>query len=269
MKRLTIITVCYNSINCIEKCIKSILPQLNESIEYLIIDGKSNDGTLDIIEKYSKQNKNIIYISEKDSGIYNAMNKGLNMANGEWIIYINSDDCLVPNVVERVLPYLVDDYDCIYGDTYNVLSYEENKYLKKVEAYQDLKKLDRQMIACHQSIFIKKSVMQQVGGFNEKYKIAADWDLLLKIRNNNFKFKYVPIVISEFSMGGISSNTNYIHETHSIRKSNKCYKLLDIYSVLEFIHGLHIKMKLYKILYGKKAFDKWLKNNDYEKLGEK
>ena len=269
MRKLTIVTVCYNSIKCIEKCINSIIPQINEEVEYLIIDGKSSDGTVDIIKKYAEKNKNIRYISEKDNGIYNAMNKGLKLADGQWILYINSDDFLMPNVIQEVLPSLSDNFDCIYGDNYNVLTYEGEAYLKKVLASQDLSQLNKCMIACHQSIFLKKEIMEQLGGFNENYKIAADWDLLLRVRNNNFKFKYIPIIISKFSVGGISSNSNYIYETHKIRKQNNCYKILDTCFITEFIHNLHLRMKIYKLLYGKSAFYKWLKSNGYQKIGGK
>lgn len=221
-KILSIITVCYNSEQTIQRCVDSIVEQLNDKIEYLIIDGASTDNTIARIKKY----KEIRYISEKDSGIYNAMNKGILKAEGDWILFINSDDSLMPNVLKEILPYLNEKIDCLYGDVRGVIYDGEDKYYKDIKA-REIDALFEHMIACHQSIFMRKSMMKKLGGFNEKYKIAADWDLFIKVRKNNYMIKYIPQIISEFDMGGVSNTKTYILELHRIRKENRLYTFFD------------------------------------------
>lgn len=262
MKKLSIITVCYNSEDTIERCIQSIVPQLNEQIEYLIIDGASTDKTMDIVKQY----KEIVSVSEKDNGIYNAMNKGIKKAQGEWIIFINSDDALMPNIIEQVLPYLTDDVDCLYGDVRNVIYEGTNKYYKDIKA-SSIDKLSEHMIACHQSIFMRKSMMQTLGGFNEKYKIAADWDMFIKVKKNNYKIEYIPKIVSEFDISGVSNQKTYTSELHKIRKENNLYVLYDKYRMrdLKFVLKKY-RNQLLQILFKDKFEEMKRNHNNYIKV---
>lgn len=229
MKKLTIVTVCYNSEKTIQRCIDSIEPQLTSDIEYLIIDGASKDNTLNIIKKYNK----IRYVSEKDSGIYNAMNKALSLAIGEWILYINSDDCLMPNVLKKILPYLNENVDCVYGDVKDVIYTENGIYYRDSKA-QNIEILNSHMITSHQSIFMRKDMMVRLGGFNEKYKIAADWDLFIKVKQNGYRIQYIPEIISKFAIGGVCTSNTYVWQMHKIRKENKLYFIFDKYLLRGF-----------------------------------
>lgn len=264
MKKLTIITVCYNSEKIIQRCIDSIVPQLTPEIEYLIIDGASKDHTVDIIKKY----KEIRYISEKDSGIYNAMNKGISLAKGEWIIFINSDDCLMPNILNQVLPYLNHEVDCVYGDNQQVIYDCDDIYYKNVKA-QELSKLNHHMIACHQSIFMRKDMMIKLGGFQEKYKIAADWDLFIKVKESGYRISYIPMVISKFALGGLCTTNTYIWECHKIRKSNHLYSIIDGYFIKDFSNIIHkYRNKIAYFLLGEKFEKMKIKHNRFEKWKE-
>lgn len=237
MKKITIITVCYNSSKTIERCIKSVINQIDESIEYLIIDGKSSDDTMKIINKY-KDSYNIKVLSEKDNGIYDAMNKGVNNATGEWLFFLNSDDCLKDRVIEK-MKRNVDKYnyfDCIYGDIEEVRIYKRNEYFKVFKGGEDLKKLSKGMIFSHQSFLCRRKDVIEVGGFNTEFKIAGDWDLICKLYKKGLKFKHIDLVIAQFYYGGASSKPNTI-ERHRVRKENKLYSLVDIYFFVDIFKG--------------------------------
>lgn len=240
--KLTIVTVCYNSENIIERAIKSITSQLSDDVEYLIIDGKSTDNTLDIIKKYD----NVNYISEKDSGIYNAMNKGIRRSNGEWILFINSDDFLLDNSLNKLIDIINqnENYDCIYGNIRQIINHNEDNYYKEVKP-SNFTKIKKGMIFSHQSFLCKRSVLLD-NMFNENYRIASDWDMILNIHERNYKFKYVDFCFSCFSLDGASSK-NYSKENHKIRKEHKLYRLIDIYYFLDEFHNLHLKENIYKI----------------------
>lgn len=266
MRKISVVTVCYNSEKNIERCIKSIINQLNDDIEYLLIDGKSTDKTVSIIKKYEKNNPNIRYISEKDNGIYDAMNKGIKYSNGEWIIYINSDDYLVKDSLKKVMPYLENNFDCVYGNNYQLYEHNNEYFYKILEADNDLDKLNIGMIACHQSILMRRKKMQELGGFNTNYKIAADWDMMLRMKNSNCLFKKINFPISVFSVGGISSTQKYSMEHHMIRKNNNCYKIFDINLIRDIIHGIHVKRFILKLIYKDNYFYTWLNHNGYIKM---
>jgi len=242
MKILSIITVCYNSEKTIEKCINSIINQMNSAVKYISVEGKSTYNTINIIKKY----KNIKYVSEKDSGIYDAMNKGIKMSEGKYIQFMNSDDCLVEGVLKKVLPILSSsDEDVIYGNTIFKFNLENKIYGKKVIAGEDLSKLDRRSILCHQSTFTKKETLQKIGYFDTQYKIAADWDSFIKIRNNKGTFKHIDNIISLFSIDGVSSTKSHLMERKKIRKNNKIYKYIDLYFILDVVDVILMKLKQY------------------------
>jgi len=234
----TIITVCYNSEKTIVRTIESILYQNYEDYEYIIVDGNSKDNTLEIINKYKNKFKGkLIVISEPDNGIYNAMNKGINVANGEWINFLNSDDWFEPNVFSKVEKAIFENKnaDCIYGDVRKILNFN-NKFYSKIErAKTNLKELEKGMIFSHQSLFVRKSVFEKIGGFDETFKIAADWDFILRMYTRNMKFIYIPEIIANFTIGGIGS-TPHIRERHKVRKKNGVVNGIDIYYLKEIRH---------------------------------
>lgn len=261
--QLTIITVCYNSQDYIERCINSIIPQLTDEIEYLIIDGKSNDNTLDIIKRYDNY---LRFVSEKDNGIYDAMNKGIKLASGKWILFINSDDILIENKLSNLIEYSkeYDDYDCIYSDIELIYSYNNNLFVRNHNTAVDLKLLNKSMVLHHQSMICKKNSMLKVNGFDTKYKIAADWDMMLKMRNSGMKFKKINYIFSRFYFGGASSK-KHLHERHLVRKNNKCYKILDFCILIDIIHSLELRRKYSEFLY-KNNDDMLMKKRGFTKI---
>ena len=250
-KLLTIVTVCFNSEKYIENCIKSIISQMDNRVEYLIIDGKSTDNTLNIIKKYEKD---VTFISEKDNGIYDAMNKGIQNALGKWLLFINSDDCLIDGKLLNLLSILEtkDEYDCIYGDIEEVYQINGDYYTRIFSPNSDLSDLNKGMILSHPSTLCKRDKLLEMNGFNIHYKIAADWDLLLRMKMNNCKFLKVNCCFSRFYFGGASSK-NHIKEKHLIRKNNSVYRIFDFYLLSDFVHSLKLRSFFTKLIYRKNA----------------
>ncbi len=257
---MSIITVCYNSENTIEDTILSVLNQTYQKIEYIIIDGKSNDNTISIIKKYQPlfKEKGIIYtwISEKDKGIYNAMNKGIKMSNGEWIGIINSDDWYeldaIKNIVLKINKH--SKVELIHGNM-NVYRNKDIVFISKPDVH--FNKIKKGMYINHPTVFVKKDVYNKYGLLSEKFKIVSDWHFILKV----YKFiniKYLEnIIISNFRDGGISSQftIEQAKEKHKARKLLKIYKIIDIYYIYDLIKLSLIKEKTFEnIKYIKQKF---------------
>lgn len=199
---VSIITVCWNSEKFIRDTIESVLNQTYKNIQYIIIDGKSTDKTLSIIEEYRERFGNrLTLVSEKDSGIYNAMNKGLALAKGELVGIINSDDYYELDAVEKI----VEQYEIHGSGVY----YGYERSLKDEKEYCISRKnpyfLNETMIA-HEATFITTDVYKKIGNFNEKYRIVADYDLMLRIKKAGITFFPINFVISNFRFGGASSS---------------------------------------------------------------
>lgn len=230
-KKLTIITCCYNSDKTIETCVKSILEQLTEEVEYLIIDGNSKDDTLNILNKYKNK---IHIISEKDTGIYNAMNKGIMNAQGDYILFMNSDDKLHKDSLNVILESLKTNKDCYYGDTETHYLVGTSDYSKIEIAGENFKLLSKNPLYYHQSFWCKRSVIEKVGKFDEQFKIAADWELMFRLYNLNYSFEHINSVIADYYFGGVSSKW-HVGERHRVRKKNKAYKKFDKYLIRDFL----------------------------------
>ena len=216
--KLSIITVVLNDHHNIEKTIQSIFYQ-NIKLEYIVVDGRSTDGTLEIIEKY-KDNIDIL-ISQKDSGIYNAMNKAIEMASGEWICFMNSGDVFYSTSVLQDFSVKMSDkdVDVYYGD--HEVNYEE--HTKIVKANNKIEDIWKRMVFSHQSCFVKKEVLSQYK-FNESNKITADYELFYTLYKANKRFDYIPIVLSSVSAGGVSDIKridSIVSRWNILEKSNK------------------------------------------------
>lgn len=204
---ISIVTVCFNSAKTIRCTIESVLNQTYTNIEYLIIDGKSTDNTLDIIKEYEVKfaEKGIVYryISEPDGGIYDAINKGIKMATGEWVGIINSDDwyeldicCTINNIV--------DSNDEIIGGLVRFWNGEE-LYTIRQNSFNLI--FDETLM--HPGVFVKKNIYDLIGVFDTKYKIAADYDFFIRSKLFKCRYKLIDNVAANFSMGGISSSNQY------------------------------------------------------------
>lgn len=201
---VSIITVVYNGVQYIEQTIKSVIAQDYTNIEFIIIDGGSNDGTLDIIKKYKDNIAN--WVSEKDSGIYNAMNKGLKIASGEIVAILNADDYYHSDTIQNVVNHFVKTKaDIVYGNLTKFRSIEAKEYF--VEITPDITIMEKRMGVFHPATFIKKEVYQEVGVFNEKYKLSADYDFMLRVYKQQYDFQYLNKSLAYFRIGG-ASNTN-------------------------------------------------------------
>lgn len=196
--KVTIITPCLNSVKTISQTIESVLHQTYDDIEYIIIDGCSTDGTCEVIERYI--DRLAFYSSEPDEGIYYAMNKGLKHATGEIVGIINSDDWYEKDTVENVVEAFK-KYDCqmVHGRL-GVL--EGNKY--SINEDRKLEDLYMGMTISHPTVFLKRSVYLEYGYFDEKYKSASDYELMLRLYSKGIKIEYIPSVLAYFRKGGYS-----------------------------------------------------------------
>lgn len=215
--KISIVTVSYNVVLTIEKTILSVINQTYSNIEYIIIDGGSTDGTVDIIKKY--ESKIAYWVSEPDKGIYDAMNKGIDGATGEWIATLNSGDTYFNNnTVEIVVKNIIEfkySTDIFYGKI-NMIYYNS----KIIERYPDrIELLYRKMCLFHPTCFVC-SKLYKIRKYNIKYKIAADYDFLRWSFVNNYKFHYIDSVIVNFEIGGISGTTIFNADAYHIWKDD-------------------------------------------------
>ena len=196
---VSVVTICYNAEQVIEHTILSAISQTYDNIEYIIVDGASTDGTIKIINKYKDFIK--IVISEPDDGIYDAMNKGIKHATGDWIIFMNSGDVFASeNVVENIFHGDYNKNSVIYGDRIAIFEYAS--YHEKPAPISELK---FRFPIFHQSAFIKTSIMKEML-YDTKYKICSDFDFFHKLYMRGDKFQYVEVTISKCDcISGISN----------------------------------------------------------------
>ena len=197
LPKITVVTVTYNAEKCLEETILSVINQTYPNIEYIVIDGGSKDGTVDIIKKYAEHID--YWVSEPDKGIYDAMNKGIDKATGEWINFMNAGDSFVSEkALEKVFNQDYSEYDFIYGDRVNkdvVGLYIEkaNPFWLQKNAYCPWKG------GCHQSTFVKTNTAR-LHKYSLKYKYAGDYEMMYNIYKANGKFKYVNIPIALYNL---------------------------------------------------------------------
>jgi len=201
--KLSIIICTYNSSKTLPKTLNSILTQSYDDYEVLAIDGLSSDGTIEIIKSYEKKfNGKLRFISEKDSGVYEAMNKGIDLAKGDWIYFLGSDDVFYSkNVLERISKEIEkSDWDVVYGN----VKWGETEKIYDGE-FSRLKLMSQNI--CHQAIFFRRSIFQKFGKFEIKYKALADYVFNMKWFNDkNVKREYVELVVAKYNTAGLSAN---------------------------------------------------------------
>lgn len=199
--KVSIITVVFNAVKSIEKTILSVLDQPYENIEFIVIDGGSKDGTINIIKKYEKRIS--YWVSESDEGIYDAMNKGIAVSNGLYLYFLCSGDQLKENIIKKVSNnYLNGEHHFIYGNVYH------KQYGFLFNGEYSVQKLIQTNI-CHQAIFYKRDIFDIIGKYNVKYKILADYHFnILCFGNTNISKLYIDETIAEYEDGGISQRTS-------------------------------------------------------------
>lgn len=205
-QKISIITINYNNKKGLDKTIQSVMSQTQTDYEFIIIDGASTDGSSELIESYAE--KLDYWISEPDSGVYNAMNKGIKIANGEFVIFMNSGDTFYSNsVLEKVNPLLGDEFDIYYGDNYKI---KPNSKRKKT--YPEKLSFSFFYSSCinHQSTFIRKQLFFDYFLYDENFKIVSDWEFFIYIICiENRPYKYLQMTICNYDFTGISSLKEY------------------------------------------------------------
>ena len=220
--KVSIVTVVLNAEKTIRKTIESVITQDYEDIEYIIVDGQSNDKTLDIVNDYSEQVDSII--SEPDDGLYDAMNKACGLVSGEIIYFLNADDYFIDkHVITEIAQVFADnDVNFVYGD---VFLHGSNKRV----SYGGINKAKLCLSTiCHQAIFQKTSLFKDAGNFNTKYRIAADYDWIMRAYNQQLlKPSSIDRIICCIGTDGLSRNEGWEEEKKAIL--NKYYSASEIF----------------------------------------
>lgn len=251
MNKISVITICYNSASTIEETIKSVINQNYPMLEYIIIDGGSTDGTVDIINKY--RDRISYFVSEPDKGISDAFNKGINVATGDIIGMINSDDMYYKDALAEVNAFFAKHpyTDVSFGNYLAFSSGKTNGVLKSPNP--DLSFLKYSFELCHPTVFVKKTAYMNYGLYSLDYKLAMDYELLSKMYFNGASFGYIDKIISVYRHGGISEaaakQTIKEHKTIALRngakKSSINYYLLKNHVIKRRIIALFKKIGLY------------------------
>lgn len=212
MNMISIIIATYNSGKTLRRALDSVLNQSYQDWECIVVDGASKDNTIDIVKEFVNKDSRFRYISEPDHGIYDAFNKGWKMANGEWMMYLGSDDEYTKDGIKALMENS-DGADVVYGDTY--IRFSEEKPLK----IQYSSTVKQGGFCCHQSLIMKRELIKFLGGFDEQYEILADKDLICKVVAHNCGINKVNSPISIFSLEGVST-TSYkkILESYQVNK---------------------------------------------------
>ena len=223
--KFSIITVCFNSESTLEQTIQSVLNQTFKDIEYLVIDGGSTDGTLAILNKYKEHLK---FISEKDAGIYDAMNKGLKMAKGEIIGMIGSDDFYPSNDVLIQVSQTFDKFktDAIYGDK----QFVNPDNIDKVVRYWTVGEYRKEnwlkgFMPPHLSFYVKRACYEQFGNYRTDFTCSADYELMLRmLYKNGVSAHYLPKVLMTMRNGG-TSTASWKHRWIANQEDRKAWKV--------------------------------------------
>ena len=221
--KVSIITVVWNNKDTIEDAIESVLGQTYKNIEYIIIDGGSTDGTVDLIKKY--EDKIAYWVSEPDKGIYDAMNKGLKVATGEYISILNADDYYEEDAISLSLETILKtNSDYSYANA-RMLGEKSSVVIKPINPLDE--QIYFQMPYPHVSLLIKSSIYREFGFYDTTYKIAGDHDFAVKVYTKGYRGIYIDKVICNLHEGGISStfdaNLEFFKVARKYKNSLSCY----------------------------------------------
>jgi glycosyltransferase involved in cell wall biosynthesis len=251
--KISIITVTYNSEKTIKDTLESVLRQTFRDIEYIIVDGASKDRTLEIIKEYEPAfGDRLCYISEIDHGAYDAMNKGLGMATGDIVGFLNSDDFFTSDdvLLKIARTYEENEMDAVYGD----IHYVKADNLSKKVRYYSSRFFSRPLMRCgfmpaHPSFYCKRNIYLKYGGFDTSYKIAADFENLLRliyihrIRTEYINKDFVTMRMGGISTAGMASRKQIMKDHLMAMKKNGVYSnffflsLRYLYKIFELIRG--------------------------------
>lgn len=220
-KKLSIITICFNSEDSIKRTIESVCNQKDKEVEYIVIDGKSKDGTLEIIKNYQSLIDKII--SEKDEGIYDAYNKGIEHSSGEYIMFLNGGDFLTKNAITNIIKKIKNSEPKIFYSKVNI--YDENlnlSYVKKGKKI--LSPFWLMQPYSTPSLVINKDIFTKYGKFDLTLSTIADYDFIIRLIKNNETFEEINFITSNFVRGGVS-DTKYDSDQRlkMFKKNNLSY----------------------------------------------
>lgn len=202
---LSIITVTYNAGARLEATISNVRSQTFRDIEHIIIDGGSTDNTISIVKSAGIQN----WISEKDKGIYDAMNKGIRRARGKWLIFLNAGDLLHDfNTLQKFADFASQhaSADVIYGDVEVI---EKDSSSRRIVSSNNTLFLMRNMI-CHQSIFYQRNLFEKTGLYSTDLKLISDFEHLIRVRSSGYSLVKIPLIVSRYSLDGVSADVKNI-----------------------------------------------------------
>jgi glycosyltransferase involved in cell wall biosynthesis len=234
--KVTIITTVLNAVGTIEQTILSVIDQSYDNIEYIIIDGVSTDGTLQVIERY--HDKISVVISEPDKGIADGFNKGIARATGEWIGLINADDWYTKDAVKLMMHHINDNDKVCCG---NLLLIGDN-------GFQRIKKsktgwLNYGMYVMHPTCFVKSSVYKSVGDYNIAFKIAMDFDMFLRIKRAGYNIRYIDEHIACMRTFGVSNDVKKMHtEELAVMKRNLSRRDYVLSSLFNYLNRLRWRL---------------------------
>jgi glycosyltransferase involved in cell wall biosynthesis len=246
LQLISIITVNYNNLEGLKKTIQSVKNQTWKEFEYIVIDGGSTDGSVKVLEENSKY---VNWISEPDKGVYHAMNKGLQKASGEYVLFLNSGDHFYNSKVLEQNHDLIDTYDIIYFNQYVIG--KTKKFLKEYPEKLSFAYFLKDNLP-HQASFIKKELFEKVGLFDEDFKIISDWKFFIdSVCRFNVSYKYVNKTLTTFYQDGISSlaeNNKVINEEkQKVLQSSYLPYMQDLENLLEYMTVINNLRKSKKI----------------------
>ncbi|AFV97993.1 hypothetical protein B649_08405 [Candidatus Sulfuricurvum sp. RIFRC-1] len=221
--KISIITSVYNNHDTIAEAIESVLSQTYDNIEYIIVDGGSSDGTVDIVRSYGERITK--FVSEPDKGIYDGLNKGVSLSSGDVVAFLHSDDIYSD---ERVVEYIVEFFlskgsDGVYGDLIYTPKNDTSKVLRYWKSQPfEMKMLKLGWMPAHPTLFLKRSIYEKFGEFDLSFKIAADYDFMLRVLSGGTKVSYIPRVLYKMRIGGESNKSI----RNIIRKSREDWRAL-------------------------------------------
>ena len=203
--KISIITITYNSARTLQRALESVQSQTYKDIEHVIVDGASKDGTREIVEAYAKQHTNVRWVSEPDEGIYNALNKGIRMATGDVVGFLHSDDVFfsTDSIGHIAAAFEDKQVDVVYGD----LQYcKGNKVVRRWQSNEfHPRSLKYGWMPPHPTVYVRREVYEQVGKYDEWFRISADYDMMLRIFTAGYKAQYLPEVLVNMEVGGASN----------------------------------------------------------------
>lgn len=240
MPKVSVIIATYNSEKTLEAAIKSVLNQSFNDWECIIVDGDSTDRTVEIAKRYADADPRIRYISEPDQGIYDAFNKGWQNAKGEWIHYLGSDDLLLPDGLKSLIE-AAETCDAIYGTTELRFGFGDNHHQGNLPST----KIPKRMPACHQAIIMRRSLIEQLGGFRLKYRIVGDFDLVQRAFKLGATFKRIPETVCSYFVGGTSTGYTGLHETRRMFIDNKLHPYPNADFIWLYAREVLVRLKRY------------------------